>query len=155
MDWRRGSYLVSDDRARLDPGAIHAFLARSYWAEGIPRALVERSLENSLCFGLFHLDGGERQVGFARAITDRTTFAYLADVYVLEEHRGRGLAHFLVECVHAHPELQGLRRWLLVTRDAHALYARHGWRPLAEPERLMEKKLENPYRRARSSGGAP
>ena len=149
MEWRRGSHLVSDDRSRLDRALIHAALAQSYWARGIPRAIVERSLENSLCFGLYACgDGtapGGRQLGFARAITDRATFAYLADVFVLEEGRGRGLARFLVECVHAHPDLRDLRRWLLVTRDAHGLYRKLGWRELAQPERHMEIVAPDAY----------
>ena len=143
MDWNSGKTTVSDDPARLDLGLIHATLARSYWAAGIPRELVQRSLAGSLCFGAYE-DG--RQVGFARVITDRATFAYLADVFVIEAERGRGLARFLMECVHAHPELQGLRRWLLVTRDAHGLYARLGWRALAEPERHLERVRPDAYR---------
>ena len=139
MQWRRGSYLVSDERARLDLDVIHATLARSYWAAGIPRALVERSLEGSVCFGLFREEPAPpAQVGFARVISDHATFAYLSDVFVLEEERGRGLARFLLECVHAHPDLQGLRRWLLVTRDAQGLYQKLGWRVTPEPERHME-----------------
>ena len=148
MEWRRGNWLVSDDRARLDRTWIHAALARSYWAREIPRALVERSIENSLCFGLYACDEGTesgRQLGFARAITDRATFAYLADVVVREEARGQGLGRFLVECVHAHPDLAGLRRWLLVTRDAHGLYRKLGWRALGEPERHMEIVVRDAY----------
>ena len=144
MDWQRGSYTVSDDPARLDVAAIHAFLARSDWAPGIPRALVERSIRHSLAFGVYRADGA--QVGFARVISDRATFAYLSDVYVLEEERGQGLGKFLIECVHAHPELQGLRRWLLVTRDAHGLYAQFGWRVVPEPERHMEILRRDIYR---------
>src|SRR5438132_1735622 len=127
-----------------DVDATHRYLSRSYWAVGIPRPLVARSVANSLCFALKHR--GE-QVGFARVVTDRATFAYLADVYVLEEHRGRALGRRLIEAVHAHPELQGLRRWLLVTRDAHGLYRRFGWTDLAHPERHMEILESLPYRR--------
>ncbi len=149
MEWRRASHLVSDDPGRIDLDVVHGYLARSYWAAGIPRELVERSLAHSLVFGLYECSngsGGERQIGFARVITDRATFAYLGDVFVLEEARGQGLGKFLVECVHAHPELQGLRRWLLVTRDAHGLYGPHGWRALAEPGRHMEIVRRDPYR---------
>ena len=147
MDWRRGPYLVSDERARLDLELIQAFLSRSYWAPGIPRAVVARSLEHSLSFGLYSTDGGpERQVGFARVITDRATFAYLSDVFVVEEERGKDLAKFLLECVHAHPELQGLRRWLLVTRDAQGLYERFGWRVVPEPHKHMEILRRDIYR---------
>ena len=137
---RRGEYLVSSDATLLDLPAIHDYLSRSYWAQGIPREVVERSLAGSLCFGLFHQPaaGGSSQAGFARAITDRATYAYLADVYVLEAHRGAGLGVWLMECVMEHPELQGLRRWSLVTRDAHGLYRRFGFRELAQPEMYME-----------------
>lgn len=139
MDWRRTPYLVSDERERLDLGVIHGFLSRSYWAPGIPLAVVARSLEHSLPFGLYRTDEvRERQLGFARVITDRATFAYLSDVFVLAEERGKGLAKFLLECVHAHPELQGLRRWLLVTRDAQGLYEHFGWRVVPEPLKHME-----------------
>jgi len=144
MDWQRGPHTVSDDPARLDLAAIHAYLVRSYWAPDIPRAVVERSIRHSLPFGAYRADGA--QVGFARVISDRATFAYLSDVYVLEEERGRGLGKFLMECVHAHPELQGLRRWLLVTRDAHGLYERFGWRVVPEPERHMEILRRDMYR---------
>jgi N-acetylglutamate synthase-like GNAT family acetyltransferase len=144
LEHRRDAYLVSTDPARLDLEAIHAYLVRSYWSEGIPRALVARSLENSLCFGLYVVGARDSagleqltQVGFARIISDRTTFAYLCDVYVLEEHRGRGLSKWLLEVVRAHPDLQGLRRFLLATRDAHGLYAKFGFTPLARPETFM------------------
>jgi GNAT superfamily N-acetyltransferase len=128
-------YSISSDPSRLDIPAIHAFLARSYWSPGIPLATVERAIANSLAFGVFQ---GQAQVGFARVITDRATFAYLADVYILEEHRGQGLGRRLVETVLAHPDLQGLRRFMLATRDAHGLYADFGFKALAAPDRLME-----------------
>jgi|SRR5579872_2716279 len=135
----RESFTVSTDRDRFDLDAIHAFLATSYWAEGIPRPLLERAIGRSLGFGLY--DGnpeGERQIGFARVITDGATFAYLCDVYVLPEHRGRGLGAWLMECVMAHPDLQGLRRFSLVTRDAHALYRPLGFTEIESPGRHME-----------------
>ena len=132
---RRGEYTISTDPDRLDVSAIHAYLTRSYWSPGIPRATVERAIAHSLSFGLFHDDA---QVGYARVVTDRATFAYLADVYVLEGHRGKGLSKWLVEAVLAHAELQGLRRFLLATRDAHTLYARFGFKALLNPSRLME-----------------
>src|SRR5512147_3041525 len=134
-EWRRENFTISTDRAQLDRAAIHEFLARSYWAKGIPREIVDRSIEGALCFGLFE---NGRQIGFARVITDAATFAYLADVYVLESHRGRGLATWLMESILAHPELQGLRRWMLVTRDAHGLYRKFGWRVTPEPGKHME-----------------
>jgi len=125
---------LSGERARQDAGAIHAFLTRSYWAQGISRARVERSLEASLCFGLF--DAGA-QVGFARVVTDRTTFAYLCDVYVLETHRGRGLGKRLLAAVVSHPDLAELRRFVLWTRDAHGLYEQFGFSRLTDQPGLM------------------
>src|SRR5438093_12613276 len=122
MDWllpRPGDYVISDDPARLDVAAIQGFLAGSYWSPGVPIATVKKAVAGSLCFGLYHRGA---QVGFARVVSDRATFAYLADVYVLEAHRGKGLARWLVSTVLAHPELPGLRRWLLATRDTHGLY---------------------------------
>lgn len=140
---RRGAFTVSTDAARFDLDVIHGYLARSYWAQGVPRDVVARSIEGALCFGVW---ADDRQVGFARVITDRATYAYLADVFVLEEQRGQGLGVFLMECVMAHPDLQGLRRWSLVTRDAHALYRRFGFNDLAAPERYMEKVDSDVYR---------
>jgi GNAT superfamily N-acetyltransferase len=133
---------ISTDPARLDLDVVHGYLSRSYWAKGIPRETVERSMVGALCFGAF---AGGRQIGFARVITDRATFAYLADVFVLEEHRGRGVASRLMEAIREHPELQNLRRWLLVTRDAHPLYEKFGFRGLAHPEWLMERSLPRAY----------
>jgi GNAT superfamily N-acetyltransferase len=133
---RRGDFFVSTDPALLDVTLLHDFLAnRSYWATGRPLDVVRHSLDHSLCFGLYEKS---RQVGFARVVTDRATFAWLCDVFILEEYRGRGLSKWLVECVMAHPALQGLRRFLLATRDAHGLYARHGFTPLEEPTRFLE-----------------
>ena len=134
-----GEFVVTTDAAWFDEDLIHKVLSASYWAEGIPREVVARSIGNSLCFGVFE---GAKQIGFARVISDYATFAYLADVFIIESHRGRGLAEFLMKCIFRHPELQGLRRWMLVTRDAHGLYAQFGFRPLAHPERFME--LHNP-----------
>jgi N-acetylglutamate synthase-like GNAT family acetyltransferase len=131
--------VVDSDPARLDMDLIHGFLANTYWSLGISRELLERALRNSLCFGVYEDD---RQVGFARVVTDQATFAYLADVFILESHRGRGLSKKLVAAIAADPRLQGLRRWVLVTRDAHSLYAQFGFKPLAAPDRFME--LHNP-----------
>lgn len=144
---RRGEYRVSCDPADVDVDAVHAFLATSYWAEGIPRELVARAVAGSIPVSLFH---GKRQVGFARAISDRATYAYLADVYVLETHRGRGLGKWLIETLLAHPDLQGLRRLGLVTRDAHGLYRPFGFGALATPDRHMEIARPGLYR---SAGG--
>ena len=135
MEQTRGDYTISTDPARMNVDAIHAYLSRSYWAEGVPREIVERSLLGSLTFGLFHRGA---QVGLARVVTDRATFAYLCDVYVLEEHRGRGLSKWMMEFVMKHPELQGVRRFQLVTRDAHGLYSRFGFKPPMNPERHLE-----------------
>jgi len=135
-------YEISCDKGRLDIDAIHAFLERSYWSPGIPRNVVQGAIANSLCFGVYH---GATQVGFARVVTDKATFAYLADVYVLETHRGRGLGKKLVGFIMAHEDLQGLRRFILATRDAHSLYSQFGFRPLAMPERLMEILVPDAY----------
>lgn len=135
-------YEISTDSTRFDVGAIHAFLSQSYWSPGIPRATIERAIAHSLCFGAFWQG---QQVGFARVVTDRTTFAYLCDVYVLEAHRGRGLAQQLMTRIVQHPDLQGLRRMMLATRDAHGLYAKFGFKPLAAPEFMMEVHKPNVY----------
>jgi len=134
--WTRDAYTISTQRERLDTQCIHRFLTTSYWAEGITLHVVERSLEHSLPFGLYHQ---EQQVGFARVITDYATFVYVADVFILEEYRGRGLSLWLMETVIGHPELQGLRRWILFTRDAHGLYRKVGFTPSPTPQRLMER----------------
>jgi GNAT superfamily N-acetyltransferase len=134
------AYEISTDPARLDVDAIHAFLTQSYWSPGIPRATVARAIANSLCFGVFWQG---QQVGFARMVTDKTTFAYLCDVYVLEAHRGRGVSKQLMAHVMKHPDLQGLRRMMLATRDAHGLYAQFGFTPLSAPDRIMEVRLTN------------
>jgi GNAT superfamily N-acetyltransferase len=145
----RGEYTLSTSTEDQQVDRIHAYLTRSYWAEGISLELVKRSLAGSLCFGIFH---GNAQVAFARVITDRATFAYLADVYVLEEHRGRQLSKWLVETIVSHPELQGLRRFMLVTQDAHGLYAKYGFAPMAKPDRVMEIVRAGLYRKP---GSAP
>ena len=128
-------YTITTDQNRLDIAAIHAFLTRSYWSPGVSIEIVERSIQNSLPFGLFY---GQEQVGFGRVVTDKATFAYLADVYILESHRGQGLSKWLMEVIQGHEELQNLRRFLLATRDAHGLYEQFGFQELANPERMME-----------------
>ena len=143
----RAPIVVDSDPERLDVAVVHGFLTDSYWAKGIPVETVRRSIRNSLCFGLYE---GSRQIGFARVVTDRATFAYLADVFVLESHRGRGLAKLLMDAVVAHPELQGLRRWMLATRDAHALYAQYGFTPLPAPEGFMQLHDPGVYSRGGS-----
>ena len=135
MNWSQAEFTVSDRQECMDVTMIHGFLTTSYWAKGIDKSTIERAIANSLCLGVFH---NGKQIGFGRAITDRSTFAYLADVFVLEEYRGRGLGKWLVDCFLEHKELQGLRRWLLATLDAHDLYSQKGFVPLQEPQRFME-----------------
>jgi GNAT superfamily N-acetyltransferase len=170
-EWRRDGYIISTDRARIDVDVVHGYLARSYWAEDIPRDTVARAIAGALNFGIYiDVANGARppsgvgagdgaqpssavsaplgpQVGGARIISDYATFAYLADVFVLEEHRGHGLAIWMMECVAAHPSLQGLRRWMLGTRDAHTLYEKTGWTPVAAPDRWMERSDPDVYKR--------
>jgi GNAT superfamily N-acetyltransferase len=146
LESKHQDYSLSDDPARLDLDAIHGFLSRSYWSPDIPRETVARAIENSLCFGVYL---GETQVGFARLVTDRATFAYLADVFVLEEHRGRGLSRALMELVMSHPEVQGLRRWLLATRDAHGLYRKFGFVDLANPAVFLTRHDPDVYKRGK------
>ena len=143
QEHRKGEYVISTDRVRLNLDVIHGFLVESYWVKGIPREVVARSIENSLCFGIYC---GAAQVGFARVISDLATYAYVADVFVLDSHRGKGLGVWLMECIMQHPGLQGLRRWTLATRDAHGLYAKFGFLPLAVPERFMELHDRDAYR---------
>ena len=137
-------YEISTDAHRLNLDVIHGFLAEeSYWSRGIPRSIVERAIENSLCFGVYH---GATQIGFARVVTDRSTFALLADVFILEAHRGKGLSKWLMRCVVAHQDLQGLRRFLLLTSDAHGLYRQFGFEPIGSPQRFMEILRPDIYR---------
>ena len=131
----QGEFTVSTDRARVDLGLVYGFLTECYWAKGITREVVSRSIENSLPFGVYR---GAKQVGFARVITDRATFAYIADVFILEPYRGHGLSKLLMQCIMEHPELQGLRRWSLATRDAHGLYSQFGFKRVTSPEMWME-----------------
>jgi GNAT superfamily N-acetyltransferase len=147
QSWTKGEFEISTDPARVDVHGVHDFLTNSYWAKGIPVETVRRSIANALCFGIYH-EG--RQVGFARVVSDRATFAYLADVFVLEPYRGRGLSRWLMECIVNHPDLQGLRRWMLATRDAHALYQQYGFKLLKSPERWME--VHHPDIYAKKSG---
>ena len=134
-EWREGAYLISDAEHLLCLDVIHEFLVKSYWSAGIPKELLGRAIANSLSFGVYE---GTRQVGFARVISDYATFAYIADVFVLEEHRGKGLSKQLMGIIKSHPRLQGLRRWHLVTHDAHGLYQQYGFATLSNPTRHME-----------------
>jgi|SRR5271157_551274 len=148
-EYRRGEFLISTSRGRLDLDVVHGFLTNCYWAKGIPREVVARSIEHALCFGIYD-DGGE-QVGFARVISDFATIAYIGDVFVLETHRGRGLGKWLMQCISQHPSLQGLRRWILTTRDAHGLYSQFGFTPVKAPERYMELHQPNVYEHPRKT----
>jgi GNAT superfamily N-acetyltransferase len=140
-----GTYTVSDDPSRLDVEAMHAYLRRAYWSEEIPIDVVERAVRGSLCIAAYDSNGA--QVGLARFISDYATFAYVCDVYVLEEHRGHGLSKAMMAMATSHPKLQGLRRWTLVTNDAHGLYKQFGFTPIANQERFMERIVPNIYKR--------
>ncbi|MBU1468545.1 MAG: GNAT family N-acetyltransferase [Gammaproteobacteria bacterium] len=137
-------YRVSSHREEMDFDAIHTYISSTYWAEGIPKETFKKALDNSLCFGVFSSEG--KQVGFARMITDQATFAYLADVFIDEAHRGKGLSKWLMQEVHDHPSLQGLRRILLATRDAHSLYQQFGYTPLSSPSTFMQKWQPDIYK---------
>jgi GNAT superfamily N-acetyltransferase len=145
--WSKGDYEISTDPARVDVEVVHRFLTNSYWAKGIPIETVRRSIENSLCFGIYY---GRHQVGFARVISDCATFAYLADVFTLSAYRGRGLSQWLMECIIGHPDLQGLRRWMLATQDAHGLYAKFGFTPIASALPWMEIHCPDIYPKKQS-----
>ncbi len=139
---QKDNYTISTDTAIFDIETIHRYLSEeSYWAKNIPIELVRKSIQNSLCFGVFAFD---KQVGFARVITDKASFAYLGDVFILPEHRGRGLSKWLMETIHAYPDLQGLRRWLLFTSDAHGLYSQFGWQPVPEQFTHRIMQIHNP-----------
>ena len=142
LEYRRDDFLISTSRERLSLDVVHGFLTNCYWAKGIPREVVARSIEHALCFGIYE---GGAQVGFARVISDFATIAYIGDVFVLETHRGRGLGKWLMQCISEHPSLQGLRRWILTTRDAHGLYSQFGFKPVKAPERFMELHQPNVY----------
>jgi GNAT superfamily N-acetyltransferase len=144
LNQAHGIYTISDDPARLDVVAIHAYLKRAYWSEDIPLHIVERAIPASLCIGAYDSSGA--QVGLARFISDYVTFCYVCDVYVLEEHRGKGLSKAMMKMATEHPQLQGLRRWTLATADAHGLYSQFGFTPLSRPERLMEKVVPDIYK---------
>lgn len=136
MEWTKDKFIISDDTSRLDLDVICDFLSRSYWADKRSRRVIEKSIQHSLNFGVY--DGG-RQIGFSRVVTDFSVFAYLCDVFIHEEYRGCALGKWMMECIMSHPDLQGLRRWCLVTRDAHGLYSQFGFSELDGPSRWMEK----------------
>jgi len=139
----QGEFCISTEKAKMDVMAIHRFLSKeAYWCQNIPFETVQTAIENSLNFGLFHQN---TQIGYARIISDYATIAYLGDVYILPEFRGKGLSKWLMETVMAHPNLQGLRRWILLTGDAHELYKKYGWKLIAQPDRWMELHNKNVY----------
>jgi GNAT superfamily N-acetyltransferase len=139
----KDDYCISTDKSRLDTDAIHEFLStKAYWCLNIPKDKVETGIEHSLCFGVYR---NQQQIGFARVISDFAAIAYLGDVYIVEEERGKGLSKWLMETVMTHPDLQGLRRWILLTGDAHGLYRQFGWKELADPARWMELHNKNVY----------
>jgi GNAT superfamily N-acetyltransferase len=143
MEWKNGEFTISTEMSRLQLDVIQKFLSEeAYWAKTRRLEQTQTAIVNSLCFGLYT---GQRQIGFARVVSDMATFAYLGDVFVLEEYRGQGLSKWLMETVVAHPELQGLRRWLLATKDAHRLYEQYGFAPLRFPERWMERTAPDAY----------
>ena len=144
MDFIKDGFTISTEKEKMDIDVIHSFLNRTYWAEGISKETIRRSIEGSLCFGVFEND---KQVGFARMITDKATFAYLADVFIIEEYRGRGLSKWLMEVIMSHPDLQGLRRMVLVTKDAHGLYKQFGFTPLINVDRWMHILDTDVYKR--------
>ena len=150
--WSRDGFTISTDRSLLDLDVVHGFLSASYWSPGIPRETVARAISHSLCFGVYDPQG--RQIGFARLISDLASFAYLADVFILEPHRGKGLSKWLLECITTHPDLQGLRRWMLATRDAQGLYAKFGFTPLHAPERFMQRWDPDVYTRPALDSGS-
>jgi GNAT superfamily N-acetyltransferase len=138
--WTRGDYLISTDPTRLDLEVIHGFLSTSYWAAGRSREMIRTGIANSLPFGVYKQ---RRQIGFARVITDYATLAWIADVFIIDEFRGQGLSKWLMEVIITHPELQGFRRWILATKDAHGLYQKFGFTELKRPERWMERHDPN------------
>lgn len=143
LNIQKGDFSISTSKDKLDINSIHEFLStKAYWALNIPKSRVQTSIENSLCFGVYH---GEKQIGFAKVISDFSTIAYLGDVYIVEEYRGKGLSKWLIETIMTYPKLQGLRRWILLTGDAHGLYRQFGWTDIADPARWMELHNKNVY----------
>lgn len=142
--YTQNNYVISTDKSKLDIDFIHSYLSRSYWSENIPKEIVKKGIENSLCFGIYNEN---KQIGFARVISDYSTFAYLADVFVIEEERGKGLSKWLMECILKHEQLQGLRNFCLLTKDAHSLYERFGFQPIEKPQNYMSIKKDNFYKK--------
>ena len=146
MNWYKANFIISDEKEKLDAEYIHNYLSnKSYWAENIPLETVKKSIDGSICFGMYE---NEKQIGFARVVTDKATFGYLADVFIDENYRAQGLSKWLMEIIMAYPELQGLRRWMLGTRDAHSLYEKFGFEPLENPKRVMHKYNVDVHKKA-------
>lgn len=143
VQWQKDDYLISTDKALLDFEVIYQFISTSYWAAGIPVDTMKKAIDGALCFGLYY---DSKLVGFSRVVTDSATFAYLADVFVLESHRGKGLSKWMMECTMAHPSMQGLRRIMLATADAHGLYKQYGFEPINKPEMLMQIHTPDIYK---------
>ena len=149
MNWEKEKLIISDEKEKLNAGYIHDYLSnRSYWAENIPLETVKRSIDGSICFGMYE---NAKQIGFARVVTDKATFGYLADVFIDENYRAQGLSKWLMEIIMTYPELQGLRRWMLGTKDAHSLYEKFGFEPLENPKRVMHIYNADVYKRVGSS----
>lgn len=142
LEYSKDNYRISTDKSKLQIEVVHHFLTNSYWAKNIPMSIMQKSIENSLCYGVYHRD---KQIGFARVVTDYATFGYLADVFILEEYRGNGLSKWLMKCLLQHPDLQHIRVMMLKTKDAHGLYSQFGFIPPEEPGRIMEKKIVRSY----------
>lgn len=141
----RDEFSISNDKAKLDIDAIHEFLStKAYWSLNIPKEKVQTAIQNSLCFGVYH---NEKQIGFARVVSDFSAIAYLGDVFILEEYRGKGLSKWLIENIMKHPNLQGLRRWILLTADAHELYRKFGWTDIEDPTKWMNVHDKDVYKR--------
>ncbi|MBX7043028.1 MAG: GNAT family N-acetyltransferase [Ignavibacteria bacterium] len=136
-EFRKGSYVISTDKRKLNFGVVHGFLAGSYWAKGRSPEVTGSSVKNSVCFGLYH---DRRQIGFARVISDKATFAYLADVFIIDEYRGRGLSKWLMKVIFEHPMFRTVKSWMLATRDAHGLYRKFGFKRLSDPGKYMQRK---------------
>ena len=142
-EWKRNGYSISTDKSRIDLGMVHGFLSKSYWAENIPRHIVQNSIDNSLCFGVYHQ---QNQIGFARVVTDFSTFAYLADVFIVPEERGKGLTKWLMQIIVDHPKLQGLTKIHFGNQGCSRLYAQFGFTPFDKPERWMQKHDPEVYK---------
>lgn len=150
MNWHKEKFIISDEKNKLRAEYVHNYLSnKSYWAKDIPLETVKKSIDGSICFGMYE---NEKQIGFARVVTDKATFGYLADVFIDENYRGQGLSKWLMEVIMNYPELQGLRRWMLGTKDAHSLYEKFGFEPLENPKRVMHIYNADVYKKQKDDG---